>query len=171
MSNAFVYRMPVGIPGALSRGVDGCKIEVGVLSASYPPTVFGIPMKLSSGVYRPIAATDTISTAVVGFLVRPYPTQYTASEALGTSTPNVNLPCNILKSGYIMVLVNAGIGGAVPAKGGAVYCRKTDHGASEYLIGGIESDADSAKCETITGCYFTGVMDTTSLLCEVAYNI
>ena len=56
------------------------------------------------------------------------------------------------------------------AKGGVVYARKTDHGASEYPIGGIEADADSAKCEAVTGCYFMGAMDANGNV-EVAFNI
>jgi hypothetical protein len=170
MGNAFVYRMPAGIAGALSRGVGQCLIEAGHLNATYPPTVFGIPMKIVSGKWLPIANADTISSTVKGFLVRPYPTQYTSNEALAAGTPNVANIANIMKRGYMMVQVNASLPAAVPAKGGAVYCRKTDHGASEYLMGGIESDADSTKCEAITGCYFTGVMDANGL-CEIEYNL
>jgi hypothetical protein len=152
--------MPAGIPGTVNR-VEDATIEGGFLNASYPPTVFGIPMKIVSGKYLPIAATDVIATVMVngGFLVRPYPTQRTTNEALGTSTPDTTQIASIMKRGYIMVKVNASLPSAVPTKGGVVYCREDDHGASEYLIGGIESDADDGKCEAIPGCYFTGTMD------------
>lgn len=174
MSNAITYRMPAGIPGTVTRDEDS-SIITGVLNASYPPTVFGIPMKIVSGKHLPIAATDVLATVMVagsgvGFLVRPYPTQRSTNEALGTSTPDTTKLANIMTRGYMMVKVNASLPAAVPAKGGAVYCRKTDHGASEYLIGGVESDADSAKCEAIPNCYFTGTMDADGN-CEIAYNI
>ena len=77
---------------------------------------------------------------------------------------------NVMKRGYMTVKVNASLPAAVPAKGGAVYCRKTDHGAAEYLIGGVESDADGGKCEAITGCYFMGPMDADGNV-EIAFNI
>lgn len=170
MSNAIIYRMASGIPGALSRGEGQATIEPQIYDTDYPVTVFGVPVKYVSGKVRPIASGDTIASVVQGFLVRPYPTQYTSNEALAAGTPNTAQIANVLKRGYIMVKVNASLPSAVPAKGGAVYCRKTDHGASEYLMGGVESDADSAKCEAITGAYFTGAMDANGY-CEVAYNI
>ncbi len=171
MGNAFTYRMPAGIPGTVSRPGDST-IEPGLLNANYPPTVFGIPMKIASGKYLPVAAADVVATVMVngGMLVRPYPQQQSTNEALGTSTPDVTRIADIMKRGYMMVKVNASLPAAVPAKGGVVYCRKTDHGAAEYLIGGVESDADGAKCEAIPGCYFTGTMDADGN-CEIAFNI
>jgi hypothetical protein len=161
--------MPAGIPGAVSR-IEEATIEAGIYDTSYPVTQFGLPVKIVTGKVRPIAGTDTIASTVIGFLVRPYVSQGLTNEALGTAAPVTTQIADILKRGYIMVKVNASLPSAVPAKGGAVYCRKTDHGASEYLMGGVESDADSAKCEAITGAYFTGPMDANGN-CEVAYNI
>ena len=169
MSNVFVTRMPAGIPGAVTR-VEHSTIEPQVMDADYPVTVYGVPVKFVSGKVRPIASGDTVASVIQGLLVRPYPTQGATNEALGAATPSVIQAADILKRGYMMVKVNASLPSAVPAKGGVVYCRKTDHGAAEYLVGGIESDADSAKCEAVPGCYFTGAMDSNGNV-EIAYNI
>lgn len=174
MSNfALTYRAPAGIPGAVTR-MEHATIEAGILNASYPPLKFGIPMKLVSGLYLPVASADTLASVMVGggILVRPFPMQRSTNEALGTNVPDLTYTtiCNILKRGYINVKVNASLPAAVPAKGGIVYVRKTDHGAAEYPYGGIESDADSAKCEALPGAYFTGTMDADGN-CEIAYNI
>ena len=174
MSNfALTYRAPAGIPGAVTR-MEHATIEAGILNASYPPLKFGIPMKLASGHYVPVASTDTLTSVMPngGILVRSFPMQRTTNEALGTAVPDLSVTTvvNILKRGYICVKVNASLPSAVPAKGGIVYVRKTDHGAAEYPYGGIESDADSAKCEALPGAYFTGTMDADGN-CEIAYNI
>lgn len=165
MSNAILYRMSAGIPGAPNR-LEHCTIVPEIYDSDTPPTVFGVPVKLVSGKVQPIAATDTVASVLYGLLVRPYPTQAASNEALAAGTPNPALPADIMKRGYMTVKCNAG----VPAKGGVVYCRKTDHGAAEYPIGGIEADADSAKCEAVTGCYFMGAMDANGNV-EVAFNI
>lgn len=169
MTNAILYRMASGIPGALNR-IEHCTVVPEVFDATYPVTKYGLPVKIVSGEVRPIAAADTIASVMAGFLVRPYPTQAETSEALGAATPNPNAIADIMKRGYMTVKVEASLPAAVPAKGGIVYCRKTDHGAAEYIIGGVESDADSAKCEAIPGCFFTGAMDADGN-CEIEYNI
>ena len=169
MPNVFLSRMPAGIPGTVTRS-EHSTIEPQVMDATTPVTVYGVPVKFVSGKVQPIAAADVVANVIQGLLVRPYPTQTAANEAMGTATPSTVNTADILKRGYMMVKVNASLPSAVPAKGGAVYCRKTDHGAAEYLVGGIESDADSAKCEAIPGCYFTGTMDSNGNV-EIAYNI
>jgi hypothetical protein len=170
MSNAILYRMAAGIPGTISRAQGQALVETGIIDTDYPPASYGIPIKHVSGKTRPIAAGDTLASVAAGFLVRPFPTQGTTNEALGDATPNPAQPSSEMKRGYIMVKVNASLPAAVPAKDGVVYCRKTDHGAAEYPIGGVESDADAGKCEAIPGAYFTGAMDANGL-CEVAYNL
>lgn len=169
MSNAIIYRMSAGIAGQLNR-LEHCTVEAQLYDTTTPPTAFGIPVKYVSGKVQPIAAADVVANVVQGFLARPFPTQAATSEALGTATPNSTHIANVMKRGYMSVKVNASLPAAVPAKGGVVYCRKTDHGAGEYPIGGIESDADAGKCEAVTGCYFTGAMDAAGN-CEIAFNL
>lgn len=165
MSNAYVTRMPAGIAGDVSRkGLS--KIQPEVLDADYPVTLYGLPVKMSSGKIRPIASGDTIATAVIGFIVRPYPFQAATSEALAAGTPNPAQPADIMRSGYMTVKCNSG----TPSKGGVVYCRKTADDLGVLLIGGIEAAADSAKCEAITGAKFEGAADADGNV-EISYNI
>ncbi len=170
ISNAITYRMPVGFQGAISRDPAQATIEPQIYDTDHMPTQFGIPVKYVSGKVRPIAATDVVANVAQGILVRPYPIQGAINEVMGTATPNPAQIADVMKRGYITVKVNASLPSAVPAKGGQVYVRKTDHGAGEYPIGGIESDADAAKCEALPGAYFTGPMDSNGY-CEIAYNL
>ena len=170
MSNAITYRMPAGIAGSISRDPAQATVEAQIYDSNTMPTKFGIPVKYVSGKVQPIAAADTVASVAQGLLVRPYPISGTTNEALGAGTPNSARIADVMKRGYMSVQVNASLPAAVPAKGGTVYVRKTDHGAGEYLIGGIESDADAGKCEALPNCYFTGAMDANGL-CEVAYNL
>lgn len=163
MSNAFVYRMPAGIAGDVTRR-EHATIEPHVFDASYPVTEFGLPVKLVSGEIRPIAAADTVADVQYGLLVRPYPSQMATSEALAAGTPDVTKIGDVLVRGYMTVKCNLG----TPAKGGAVYVRKTANG--DYLIGGIEAGADSAKCEALVGAIFMGSADADGNV-EIAFNI
>ncbi len=170
ISNAFTYRMPSGIPGIITR-TELAKVDTQLIDSDTPPTEFGIPIKFVSGKMQPIASGDTVANVVKGFIAKPFPVSpHSASEAIGTATPDASYPGNRLTSGYMTVKCNASLPAAVPAKGGVVYCRKTDHGAGEYLIGGIESDADGGKCEAVPGCYFTGPADSSGNV-EIEYNL
>lgn len=168
---SILYRMSTGVPGTISRAVAESTIESQLYDTSTPPTRYGIPIKYVSGKVQPIAADDTVANVVQGLLVRPYPTQGPSSEPLDIAVPdNARQIADVMKRGYMIVKVNASLPAAVPTKDGIVYVRKTDHGAGEYPIGGIESDADGGKCEALPGCYFTGAMDA-DRICEVAYNL
>ena len=170
MTNAIQYRMLAGIPGTPNR-MEHCVIEPQQYDLTTPPTVFGVPVKYVSGKVQPIAATDVIATVVMGFLVRPFPiSALVSSEPILTATPDKYQIADVLKRGYLHVIVNASQPSTVPAKEGIVYCRKTDHGAGEYPIGGIESDADGGKCEAVPYAFFTGAMDANGL-CEIRYKI
>jgi hypothetical protein len=167
MSNAFIYRMPAGIAGDVTR-LEHATIEPQQFDTSYPVLLFGVPVKMTSGKIRPIAAADTIATDVYGILVRPYPSQMTASEALGAGTPDTSKIANVLRRGYMTVKCQLG----TPAKNGIVYVRKTAHSTLPliYPIGGIEAAADSAKCEAMSGAYFVGTADADGNV-EISYNI
>ena len=158
MSNAFLLRMPGGIPGDVTRK-EQADIRPEILNTSYPVEYFGVPVKIVSGKALPIASGDTIASVYFGgFSVRPYPGMSQTSEAMGTATPSTIQPLDCLKKGYMTVKCNAMTLG-VPAKGGVVYIRKTDHGASEYPIGGVEATADGGKCEALPYVFFTGTGD------------
>lgn len=165
MGNAYLYRMPSGIPGDVSRPSQST-IEPGFLDASAPFSAFGLFGKISSGKFVPVGAGDAAS-AVYGLLVRPYPTTGgAASDPLGTSTPNQGAGmANVLRRGYMTVKLNAG----TAALGVQVYVRVAAAAAGKP-IGGIEAAADGANTIAVTGATFMAAADASGNV-EISYNI
>jgi hypothetical protein len=164
MSNAFIYRMPAGIAGDVSRK-ELSKVEPQFVDSDYPVLRYGEPVKMVSAQLRPFTTGDD-AVVPYGFGVRPYPIQGTTSEALGTATPPTTQPLDVLKSGYMTVNCKAG----TPALNGSVYVRVVDSGVSTQPLGGIEAAADGGDCVAITGCIFMGAADSDGNV-EIAYNI
>jgi hypothetical protein len=164
MSNAFIYRMPAGIPGDVSRK-EMAKIEPQLFDADYPCLFFGIPVKMSSGKIRPMATEDTGQP--YGFLVRPYPSMMSSSEAVGTATPDVTKVADILVSGYMTVKNYDG----TPAAGGAVYYR-SQAGSPAGNQGHVtaENDGSPTTSIAITGCHFMGAEDSNGNV-EISFNV
>lgn len=164
MSNAFIYRMPAGIPGDVSRK-EMSKIEPHLFDADYPCLEFGIPVKLSSGKIRPMATGDTEQP--YGFLVRPYPSMMSSSEAIGTATPDVTKVADILVSGYMTVKNYDG----TPAVGGQAYYRSQD-GSPAGDQGHITAEDDGSPTTSIaiTGCHFMGEEDSNGNV-EISFNV
>ena len=163
MSNAILYRMPAGIPGALSKGAGQATVESEIFAAANYPTAFGVPVKYASGKISKIVGAEGASD-IIGFLVRPYPTQYTSNEALGAGTPDITQVANVLKRGYMTVHLDFG----TAAKGGQVYVCVAVAGG--HAIGEIGDGSDSGNCVAVTGCFFTGAADADGNV-EIAYNI
>lgn len=159
---AFKFRMGSGIPGDVTRHNDA-KIEANQIDDNTPPVMYGDPVKLDSGKIQPIGSGDAAAD-VYGLLVRPYPTN-SSTDGVGTSTPPDVGIADVLKSGYINVLLRNG----TAARGGAVYVRQAD-ATSEHPLGGIEAGADGGDCVAITGAYFTGAADDSGVT-EIAYNL
>lgn len=162
MSNAYLYRMPSGIPGDVSRKLDST-VDTVFLDPANPFPSYGVPGKLVNGKFLPIAAGDTASV-ISGFLVRPYPTQ-SAQEPIGTATPPSTGVGNRLRRGWMTVKNNAGS----PANGGAVYVR-VGAAAAGKPIGGIEAAADGANTVVINGASFTNAGDADGNV-EIEFNI
>jgi len=162
MSNAYLLRMPSGIPGDVSRKLDST-VDTVILDSTAPFTAYGVPGKLVNGKFVPVAAGDT-AAVISGFLVRPYPTQ-SAQEPIGTATPPTTGTGNRLRRGWITVHNNAG----TPSIGGAVYVRVAA-AASGKPIGGIEAAADSTNTVVLTNALFTNAGDANGNV-EIEYNI
>ena len=161
---AFLYRMPSGIPGDVTRPSIST-IESQVLDATLPFAGYGLFGKIASGKFVPVAASDAAGV-VYGVLVRPYPTQgANASDPLGTSVPATTGIGNVLRRGYITVKNNAG----TAALGGAVYIRVAA-AATGKPIGGIEAASDSTNTILVAGASFMGAADSSGN-CEIGYNI
>lgn len=162
---AFLYRMPAGIPGSVSRN-SAFTIEPNIISSTTPPTLYGIPVKLDANQrITGIVGGDT-TASVFGFLARPFPTN-SGTQGIAAATPPVNGPCDVLKMGYINVKVNVG----TPVKGGAVYVRTVLNVAIPAgLVGDIEAASDGTNTFVLTGAYFTGGIDANGNG-EIAYNV
>lgn len=162
---AYLYRMPNGIPGDVTRQSQA-KIETQLKNSALPFASFGIPGKIASGKFVPLAGGET-GADIYGFLVRPYPTTgQNASDPLGTSVPRADgLPCDVLRSGYLNVKVNAG----TAALNGVVYARIAA-GTVNQPVGGIEAAADGANTIVVPGARFMSAADASGNA-EIAYNI
>jgi hypothetical protein len=163
---AFTYRVPAGIPGQVNR-VEVATIEPAQLLASNPPTAYGLPVVVdpATGAIRPVGAGDTAAN-VYGVLARPFPTSGNGTDGLGVSTPSTIRPGDVLRRGYVAVLVN---GAAVAAKGGTVYVRIASPGSGKP-VGGFEAAADGANTIQLTTATFTGAADSSGNG-EIAFNI
>ena len=153
---SYTYQMPSGIAGNVNR-VDVATIEQFILDqTTNTPTVFGTPVKNTSGKIRSIVAGD-VSASIIGFLVRPYPTSGNGTDGLGVASPNKALPGDVLKRGYISVAVG---GTTAPISGGTVYCR-VGNASTGKVIGDIEAAPDiavSAAATVGTGTQTAGTL-------------
>jgi hypothetical protein len=160
---SFVYRMPAGVPGEVTRGFALAVIEPQVITPSGTtgaPTAYGVPLIVDAtsgnvGNLRTLASGDT---QVYGVLVRPFPTG-ASQDALGTSTPPASGLCDVLKDGYISVLLS---GSTAAAKGGQVYVW-TGAAGSGHIVGGWEAANPSSNGFAVTSAYFTGPADSNEI--------
>lgn len=140
-SNAYLSRMPAGIPGDISRK-EGAYVEARVYDATNPPLAYAQPVTIdgTSKNMRAVAST-TVSADIYGFLARPYPTSnINTTDGLGASAPNTNQPADIIKKGYFSALL---YGATAAALNGQVYTRiaNTD---STHPLGGLEAAGSAA---------------------------
>ena len=161
---AYLTRMPVGIPGEVSRQ-ESAKIEPAMMDSAYPVLAYGLPVKEVSGKVRPLAGGETAAD-IRGFLVRPYPQQSEVVDVAGATTPVINLPCDVLRSGYMTVNCQEG----TPAKGGQVYARIAAASPDIYDLSGVEATYAAGENIAITGCKFMGTADANGNV-EIEYNL
>ena len=164
-SNAYLYRMPAGIAGDITRA-EHATVKAELMDTDYPVTRYGEPVKMVSGKARPFTTGDTI-TDLYGFGVRPFPTQASLNEAIAAATPSTTLPLDVMRRGYMTVFCQYGS----PAKGGDVYVRTVAaDDPTAQPIGGIETGADGGDCTVLTGAIFEGTADDYGFV-EISYNI
>lgn len=145
---AYVYRMPSGIPGDVSRK-ENSVVETQILNASLPFSAYGLVGKMAAGKFVPFAGGEA-ATDAYGVLVRPFPTN-SGTDGLGTATPPTSGPGDVLRRGYITVKLN---GGATVAAGGPVYVRVAA-AASGKPLGGFEGAADSTNTVAINAIFLS----------------
>lgn len=164
--NAFTFRMPGGIPGDINRAqqatVEAANVTPFGTTGAPPAYGLGVLIDATTGNVRIPAAGDA---ALYGVLARPFPTG-ASQDALGVSTPPTKGIVDVLKRGYMTVLLS---GATAPKKAGAVYCRIQNAGAGQF-VGGFEAAADGGNTILIAGAYFMGPADANGNT-EIAFNI
>lgn len=171
---AYLFRMPAGIPGEVSRS-DNLLIEPQTIQhagATGAPTAYGIPliMDASSKRMRAIQANE-LASAIYGFLVRPYPTN-SSNEGLGVAAPNITAgaACDVLRRGYMNVRLARGNA----SKGDPVFVRRVaDTGK---LVGELEAALDNtvasaAKSGGNTGNGTLGTLSATAAALNGVYQV
>jgi hypothetical protein len=163
--SVITFRMPFGIPGELTRpSVSAATVEAQAFNSSLPFAGYGLPGKVASGKFVPVAANNDV---VYGFLARPFPiTGANASDPLGTSVPPTTGVANVLRRGYINVLVQ--LNAASCALGSSVYIRYQNPTGSQ-IVAGIEG-ASNGNNYQLTTAFFTGPADASGNA-EIGYNI
>ncbi|WP_213029829.1 hypothetical protein, partial [Acinetobacter baumannii] len=156
--NAYLYRMPSGIPGDISRKAHST-VEAHILKGNFG--AFGIFGKLTADGIVPLEAADT---DVYGLIVRSYPTQ-SALNGIGAAVPQSGIVNDIMRRGYMTVKCNAG----TAKKAGKVYVRVAT-GTELKPIGGIEAVADGVNTIEIKNAMFMHDADAQGNV-EISYNI
>lgn len=162
MGNAYLYRMPSGIPGDVSRKSHST-IESHPIGSQF--AAFGLfgKIDLATGKFVALEAADTVAK-IYGLLVRAYPTQ-SAQNELGKAVPLATGITDVLRRGYMTVKCNAG----TAAKGGTVYVR-IGAGTEAKPVGGIEAVADGANSIALPSAMFMHAADAQGNV-EISYNI
>ena len=159
MGNSFLYRMPSGIPGDVSRKSHST-IEAHNTVTGFAG--FGLFGKLNAdGKFAPLTAADTAAN-IYGLIVRSYPTQ-SASNGLGASVPVAGFN-DVLRRGYMTVKCNAG----TAKTGGKVFVR-IGAGTEAKPIGGIEAVADAANTVEVNAIFMHNADASGNV--EISYNI
>lgn len=161
---AFTYAMPAGIAGTVNRAHDATVVAE-IIDAAAPPTQYGtaVVMDAATGTVRAPTATD-LGPAMYGLYVRPYPTQ-SSQDPLGTSTPPPTGKANVLKRGFMSVLLR---GATAAAKGAPVEVWIGAAGGGQ-IPGGITA-VSGANSVALPNAYFMGPADAGGFT-EVAYNL
>lgn len=162
---SLLYRMPVGIAGAISRPQD-LTTEPVILNAANTFSQYGLAGKDSAdGKFIPLAASDE-AAVITGLYVRPYPTTSTPDLVRQVGTTS-NFTGDVMKRGYMTV--NIGSTAVNLVKGGAVYVRNANPTTASPL-GSILGAAVTDETVVLPNATFTGAGDAAGNA-EIAYNI
>lgn len=163
---SFLYRMPAGIAGDVNRAQHHT-VEAQVITpsgSSGHPTAYGIPvvMDATSHQVRAVAATDS---AIYGLLVRPFPAN-ASTDPINTGTPPASGPCDVLRRGYMSVVLS---GGVAAVKGAPVYVWSQTASGS-HIQGGLEAASPASGNGFAIPAQFMGPADANGIT-EIMYNI
>ncbi|CAI1048820.1 structural cement protein Gp24 [Serratia ficaria] len=152
---AYLYRMPVGIAGAISRPQD-LTVEPVILKSASAFPAYGLAGKLDDeGFFVPLADGDT-ADKVKGIYVRPYPTTSQPDMVRQVGTDK-NYPGDALKRGYMTV--NVGSDASTIKKGAPVYIVVSPDASIELPLGGFMATLVADKTVLLPNAEFTGAGD------------
>lgn len=168
---SFKYRINTGFAGDVNR-VHPVSIEPALISAgANPPTLSGqvVLADGAGGVRAVVAATDGAIASIYGITVRDYPfqnglVQGNSEESIGTTGLTVK-DCSVMRSGYMIVLVNGS-----PVKGAPVNIWVAAS-AGAHITGGFEAAATGGSTITLDSRSTFNSPAGADGLCEVAFNI
>lgn len=145
---AIRYRMQAGFPGDPNRA-HPFSIEPCLIDPTNPPVQFGHACIINpvANSVRAVAAGDSALTRIWGVIVRPYPfQQFSATNygaaAFGQATPPSPGSVDVLRWGYIMVLLN--VGAPQPVKGGPAFIWVAAT-SGNHIQGGFETAASAGN--------------------------
>lgn len=171
----FQYRMGAGFSGDVTRAHPSATIEPNRQSPTNPILAYGFAclIETATGAVRQVAAGDSALTNIYGIAVRMYPGQASpppstpfAQQVLGYAVaPPGNQPIDILRAGYIDVLVNG-----APVRGGAVFVWVAAS-AAPHIQGGFEAAATAGSTIAIAGNTTYNSSPDASGIVELAFNI
>lgn len=154
---ALLYRMPVGIAGAISRPQD-LTTEPVIIKSDSPFVAYGLAGKYDTdGFFVPLEDGDT-ADMVKGIYVRPYPTTSTPDMVRQVGTDK-NFPGDALKRGYLSVNLGADFDASVIKKGAPVYVVVSLDSTIDVPLGGFMSTSVSGKNVVLPNAEFTGAGD------------
>lgn len=152
---AYLYRMPVGIAGAISRPQD-LTVEPVILKSDNAFAAYGLAGKYDAdGFFVPMAEGDTVDK-VKGIYVRPYPTTSQPDMVRQVGTDK-NFPGDAMKRGYMTV--NVGADASSVKKGGVVYIVVSADASIPVPLGGITAAEVTGKTAALPDAFFTGAGD------------
>ena len=153
---AYLYRMPAGRPGHVSRRASST-LEPGIVGAFFIP--YGAPVKVVGGKFLPLASGDD-AAVIYGFMSISYPTTTYQVEGVYGAAPGSQQ--SVLRRGYMTVALKAG----ASSKPASVYVRlQADNGKK---VGDIEASPGNGLA--VVPATFMGEADADGNV-EIAYNI
>jgi len=170
--SVFMYRMPAGIPGEVTRFQNGgTTITAQVQNVTTPFTGYGLVGTVDTNGARPILPTDAAApTTPIGISVRPFVTTDNTVANPGivpfaSGTPMSRGIIDLLFRGFINVKLN---GAAAAVKGAPVYVY-SGVSAGNHVQSGIEAAAGT-NLWVLPGAFFTGPADAQGNT-EIQFNI
>ncbi|ELM8657730.1 hypothetical protein Q2S19_004235 [Escherichia coli] len=154
---AYLYRMPVGIAGAISRPQD-LTVEPVILKSANAFAAYGLAGKYDAdGFFVPLEDGDT-ADKVKGIYARPYPTTSQPDMVRQVGTDK-NFPGDAMKRGYMTVSLGSGFDASTIKKGAPVYVVVSLDSTIDVPLGGFMSTSVSGKNVALTNAEFTGAGD------------